>query len=437
MSLEPQLGTPSPLDPENHAPKPSSPQAPQPSKSGWMRALKWIVFTLIVIVILVFTWRHFHPVKDADQADGQGKRGGKNMIMPVQVKTLTAGDLNVFINALGSVVPRSSVVVNPRVDGELISVNFTEGQAVKKGDLLLQIDPRPYQVALTQAEGQLAKDQAALLSARQDLSRFQLLVKEGSISKQQFDQQIALVTQAEGTVKSNQGLVSGARLNLSYCQVRAPVSGRLGLRQVDVGNIVRASDANGVVVINQFQPIDVSYAIPEDQVQSVLKQVHAGKTLTVSALDRAQKNVLDTGKLRSLDNQIDPTTGTLKFKAEFANQANNLFPNQFVNIRMLVETQKNVTLLPSSAIQRGVKGTFVYVVNSDSTVNARPITLGAIDGDHTAVLSGVEVGERVVLDGADKLKDGGKVKVIDSNVKTPEDGASEERRASHRQNSVS
>lgn len=435
MSLEPQLGTPSPLDPKNHS---SQPTAPQTSKSGWKCAVKWIVFLLIVVLILVFTWRHFHAGKEAGQAGGQGKRGGgKNQVMPVQVKTLTSGDLNIYIDALGSVVPRSSVIVHPRVDGELISVNFTEGQNVQKGDLLLQIDPRPYQVALTQAEGQLAKDQAALLSARQDLSRYQSLIKEGSISKQQLDQQTALVNQAEGTVKSDQGQVSGARLNLSYCQVRAPVSGRLGLRQVDVGNIVRASDANGVVVINQFQPIDVSYAIPEDQVQSVLKQVHAGKTLAVSALDRAQKNVLDTGKFRSLDNQIDPTTGTLKFKAEFANQANNLFPNQFVNVRMLVETQKNVTLLPSAAIQRGVNGTFVYVVNSDSTVNARPITLGAIDGDNTAALSGVNVGERVVLDGADKLKDGGKVKVIDPNAKQPMDGDAKSHRGSHRQKSAS
>lgn len=433
MSLEPPLGTPSLVAIENHSSQPNTPQAP---KSGWKRALKWIVLALIVAVILIFTWRHFHAGKDA-QAGGQGKRGGKNQVMPVQVKTLTTGDLNIYINALGSVVPRSSVVVHPRVDGELISVNFTEGQTVQKGDLLLQIDPRPYQVALTQAEGQLAKDQAALLSARQDLARYQSLVKEGSISKQQLDQQTALVNQAEGAVKSDQGQVAGARLNLSYCQVTAPVSGKLGLRQVDVGNIVRASDANGVVVINQFQPIDVTYAIPEDQVQSVLKQVHAGNSLQVSAFDRAQKNVLDTGKLRSLDNQIDPTTGTLKFKAEFANQANNLFPNQFVNVRMLVETQKNVTLLPSAAIQRGVNGTFVFVVNTDSSVIARPVTLGAVDGDNTAVLTGVNAGERVVLDGADKLKDGSKVKVIDPNAKTPTEGGSEGHRGHHRQKSAS
>jgi multidrug efflux system membrane fusion protein len=418
MSLEPPLGTPSPFASQAH--------------STWKRVLKWVLLIAVVLVVIVLTWRHFHPANTAGHEKGQGKRGGGgNQVMPVQATTLKSGDLNIFINALGSVVPRSSVVVHPRVDGELILVNFTEGQTVQKGDLLLKIDPRPYQVALTQAEGQLAKDQAALFSAKQDLTRYQSLVKDGSISKQQLDQQTALVNQAQGTVKSDLGQVSGARLNLSYCQVTAPVSGRLGLRQVDVGNIVRTSDANGVVVINQFQPIDVTYAIPEDQVQSVLKQVYAGNTLSVTALDRAQKNVLDSGKLRSLDNQIDPTTGTLKFKAEFANQANNLFPNQFVNVRMLVETQKNVTLLPSAAIQRGVKGTYVFVINTDSTVNARPITLGAIDGDNTAVLSGVKVGERVVLDGADKLKEGGKVKVIDPRVASASEG-SEESANAHR-----
>lgn len=407
MSLEPQMGTssPSPIQP-----------TPQPSGSSWKRVLKWLVFFAFVAVVIVLIWRHFHPAGAAGHEQGKGKRGaagGANQVMPVQVKTLVSGDLHIFIDALGSVVPRSSVTVHPRVDGELISVNFTEGQVVKKGDLLMQIDPRPYQVVLTQAQGQLAKDSATLASAQQDLVRYQLLVKNGSVSQQQLDQQVALVNQYKGTLKSDQGAVDAANLNLIYCRVTAPVGGKLGLRQVDVGNIVHASDATGVVVINQFEPIDVTYAIPEDQVQSVLKQVNGGNVLQVTALDRAQKNVLDSGKLKSLDNQIDATTGTLKFKAEFANQANNLFPNQFVNIRMLVEIQHNVTLLPSAAIQRGVKGTYVYVVNADSTVAARPVTLGAVDGDNTAVLSGANAGERVVFDGADKLKDGGKVRVID------------------------
>ncbi|WP_410211667.1 MdtA/MuxA family multidrug efflux RND transporter periplasmic adaptor subunit [Aquirhabdus sp.] len=402
MSTEPQPNSPSNLP-------------PKASQPAWKRWAKWALFVLIVVLIIGFTWRHFHPAGAANKAaGGQGKRGGPgmNQPMPVQTKVLAAGDLNVYIEALGSVVPRSSVTVHPRVDGELVSVNFNEGQIVKKGDLLLQIDPRPYQVALTQAEGQLARDQAQLVSARQDLVRYQSLVKQGSVSQQQVDQQQALVKQYEGTVKSDQGQVDSARLNLTYSRVTAPVSGRLGLRQVDVGNIVHASDANGVVVINQFQPINVTYSIPEDNVQSVLKQVHSGKTLSVDALDRAQKNKLDSGILKSLDNGIDATTGTLKLKAEFANTSENLYPNQFVNVRMLVETQHDVTLLPSAAIQRGAKGTFVFVVNADSTVEARPVTLGSVDGDNTGVISGVKAGEQVVFDGADKLKDGGKVKVI-------------------------
>jgi multidrug efflux system membrane fusion protein len=419
MSLEPQLGTPSPLDPKTH--------------STWKKVLKWMLFLAVVLVVIVFTWRHFHPANAVGhEGKGLGKRGGgSNQVMPVQATTLKSGDLHIFIDALGSVVPRSSVVVHPRVDGELMSVNFTEGQVVRKGDLLVQIDPRSYQIVLTQAEGQLAKDRATLAGAQQDLIRYQSLIKNGSVSQQQLDQQVALVNQYKGTLKSDQGQVDAANLNLNYCRVTAPVSGRLGLRLVDAGNIVRASDANGVVVINQFQPIDVTYAIPEDRVQSVLKQVNAGNILQVSALDRAQQNVLDSGKLKSLDNQIDATTGTLKFKAEFANQANNLYPNQFVNIRMLVEIQHHVTLLPSAAIQRGVKGTYVYVVNAESTVTARPITLGAVDGDNTAVLSGVSAGERVVFDGADKLKDGGKVKVIDPNVTTSTSDASAEPSSAH------
>ncbi len=413
------------------APQPNSPSNLPPQKtpqSSWKRWVKWAVFLLIVVLIIGWTWRHYHPAGGADKAAGagQGKRGGggMNQPMPVQTKVLAAGDLNVYIDALGSVVPKSSVVVHPRVDGELISVNFNEGQVVKKGDLLLQIDPRPYQVVLTQAEGALAKDQALLTNARQDLVRYQSLVKQGSVSQQQVDQQQSLVRQYEGTIKSDQGQVDSARLNLSYCRVTAPVGGRLGLRQVDVGNIVRASDANGVVVINQFQPINVTYSIPEDTVQSVLKQVHSGKTLSVDALDRAQKNKLDSGTLKSLDNGIDATTGTLRLKAEFANSSENLYPNQFVNIRMLVETQHDVTLLPSAAIQRGAKGTFVFVVNADSTVNARPVTLGSVDGDNTGVISGVKAGEQVVFDGADKLKDGGKVKVIKPQVGGSTEGAS-------------
>lgn len=425
LELAQTEGTLSGEPPVSHGePQTLASQAKRPA-TPWTvkRVLKWLLVVVLLVLLVGFIWHYFHADNGTAQAGkgkGQGRRGGlaAGQIMPVQVKTLVAGDLNVYINALGSVVPVSSVVVQPRVDGQLMSVNFTEGQTVNKGDVLMQIDPRPYQVALTQAEGQLAKDQATLLSARQDLVRYQSLVKIGSVSQQQVDQQQALVTQSLGVVKSDQGQVDGARLNLAYCKVTAPVSGRLGLRQVDPGNIVHASDANGVVVINQFQPINVTYAIPEDKVQSVLKQVHAGNTLSVDALDRGQQTKLASGVLKSLDNGIDATTGTLKLKAQFKNEADNLYPNQFVNIRMLVETQHNVTLLPSAAIQRGAKGTYVYVVNADSTVTAKPVSLGSIDGDNTAVLSGVNPGEQVVFDGADKLKDGGKVKVIQPGSET-------------------
>ncbi len=406
MSLE------SPID---TTPSISRQPALQTSRSNWKRTLTWFVFFGIVIVLMIFTWRHFQSNTSADQGQDKAKhgRGGAQKTIAVQAKTLIAGDLRISIDALGTVVPRSSVAVHPRVDGQLISVNFTEGQMVKKGDLLMQIDPRPFQIILTQAEGQLAKNRATLSGAEQDLARYQSLIKNGSISQQQFDQQITLVNQFKGILKSDQGQVDAANLNLMYCSVKAPVSGKLGLRNVDPGNMVRASDPTAVVVINQFEPIDVTFAIPEDKVQAVLKQIHAGKVLQVQAFDRAQLQVLDAGRLKGVDNQIDPTTGTLKLKADFANQAKNLFPNQFVNIRLLVETQHHVTLLPTAAIQRGVKGTYVYVVHSNDTVTARAVTLGAVDGDHTAVLTGLTVGERVVFDGGDKLKDGGKVRVID------------------------
>ncbi len=421
MSLEPLIDTDATTPPQSKL---------QTAHSTWKEALKWFVFFGFMAVIMVFTWQHFQSNIPAGHGQDKAKQGGTSgarKIIAVQVKTLVAGDLRTSIDALGTVVPRRSVTVHPRVDGELISVNFTEGQMVKKGDLLMQIDPRPYQIILTQAEGQLAKNRAILAGAEQDLLRYQSLIKNGSISQQQLDQQITLVNQYKGILKSDQGQVDAANLNLMDCRVKAPVNGKLGLRLVDPGNMVRASDATGVVVINQFEPIDVTFAIPEDKVQSVLKQIHAGNVLQVKAFDRAQLNVLDSGHLKGVDNQIDPTTGTLKFKAEFANQAKNLFPNQFVNIKLLVETQHHVTLLPSAAIQRGVQGTYVYVVNTNNTVAARAVILGAVDGDNTAVLAGVSVGERVVLDGTDKLKDGGKVRVID----TPSQGASSNTTARH------
>jgi multidrug efflux system membrane fusion protein len=402
MSIDPSLSRPD--------------NTPTVTSTRPARRIKYAALSVLAVLIIFFAWRHFYPdtaaSANAAQNERSSKKGMANKPMPVQASVAVAGDLKVYLSALGNVVPPSSVIVRSRVDGELMSVNFKEGQNVQKGDVLMQIDPRPYQIALTQAEGQLAKDQAALASARQDLVRYHTLIKQDSISQQQVDQQAAAVTQSEGTVKADQGLVDNARLNLAYSRVTAPVSGKLGLRLVDPGNVVHASDANGVVVINQFQPIFVTYSIPEDNLSAVLQQWHQGNVLTVDAWDRSQTTQLANGKLQSIDNQIDPSTGTIKLKAVFANTSESLYPNQFVNVRMLVETRKSATLLPSAAIQRGAKGTFVFVVASDNTAAARPVTTGPVDGENIGILSGVKPGELVVIDGADKLKDGSTVTVI-------------------------
>lgn len=390
--------------------------------AGQKRRRFLVIGGLSLLLLGGFGWYHWHQANSGGAAGagsansgGPGGKGGKGMSrgpMPVQAKQAVSGDLRVYLPGLGTVTPLNNTTVHSRVDGELLKVYFTEGQKVEAGDLLAQIDPRAFQVQLTQAEGQLAKDQATLANAKQDLARYQTLIKEDSISQQQVDQQAAAVRQAEGAVKADQGAVDNARLQLSYARITAPVSGKLGLRQVDQGNIVHASDSNGLVTINQVNPIYVVFTIPEDNLPAVLAQVHQGNTLPVEAWDRGQKIKLDSGKLLSMDNQIDSTTGTVKLKAVFENKDDNLFPNQFVNVRMLVQTQANATLLPTAAIQRGAKGTFVFVVNADNTVTARPVTLGPVDGDNVSITDGIKPGENVVFDGADKLKDGGKVNVV-------------------------
>jgi multidrug efflux system membrane fusion protein len=288
-------------------------------------------------------------------------------------------------------------------------VHFTEGQQVKAGDLLAEIDPRPFQVQLMQAEGQMAKDQALLANARADLERYQTLFRQDSIAKQQVDTQAALVRQYEGTVKSNQSSIENARLQLTYSRVTAPISGRLGLRQVDQGNVVRAGDATGIVVITQLQPVAVVFTIPQDQLNPVLKKINEKQKLAVEAWDRDNRNRLATGTLITIDNQIDPATGTVKLKAEFPNEDGLLFANQFVNVRMLVETRKDVTVVPTAAVQRGAQGWFVYVVKDDSTVSLRPVRTGPAEGQATAIEAGVKPGERVVTDGLDRLREGAKV----------------------------
>ncbi|RZA15279.1 MAG: MdtA/MuxA family multidrug efflux RND transporter periplasmic adaptor subunit, partial [Proteobacteria bacterium] len=337
----------------------------------------------------------------------------------VRVAEVITGDFPVYYKALGTVTATNTVNVRSRVAGELIKVNFQEGQRVKAGDLLAEIDPRSYEIALQQAQGTLAQNQAQLKNAQIDLQRYKGLFAEDSIARQTLDTQQALVGQYQGTIQTNQAAVNDAKLNLDFTRIRAPIAGRLGLRQLDIGNLVAANDTNALVVITQVQPITVAFTLPESQLTPVLARYRSGAKLAVEAWDRGDTRKQATGVLGSLDNQIDTTTGTLKFKARFENQDEALFPNQFVNVRLLSDTLKGVVLVPSAAVQYGVDGTFVYAMDGNDKVKIRQLKVGATDGSNTVVEQGLAQGDRVVLEGTDRLRDGSRVEVVDDSAKVP------------------
>jgi multidrug efflux system membrane fusion protein len=342
-------------------------------------------------------------------AKGRGRRGGGGGTSQVVAARATKGNIKVFVTGLGAVTPIYTVTVNSRVTGELMKVQFKEGQIVQKGDLLLEIDPRPYEGQLEQAEGQLIHDQALLKDANLDLDRYNTLIKQDAIPQQTLDAQVALVTQYQGTIKTDQSQIDNAKLNLVYCHIASPITGRVGLRLVDPGNIVQGTANTGLVVITQLDPISVIFTVGEDQLPPILQKMRAGESLPVEAWDRELKNKLADGKLETTDNQIDPTTGTLKLRAVFANPDGKLFPNQFVNARLLVQQKANVTLLPNNAIQRNSQGTYVWLIGPDRTVNVRTINVGTTEGDQSEILSGLEPGDEVVTVGVDRLEEGGKV----------------------------
>jgi membrane fusion protein, multidrug efflux system len=386
--------------------------APEPDIKARTYSKTRIGIGLIIVLLLalaayqIVRWVHApQPARGGFQAGG---------LQSVGAATIATGNIRVLVSALGTVTPLATVTVETQIDGQLTQVGFTEGQTVQKDDFLAQIDPRPYEILKAQYEGQLAHDQGLLGQAQMDLKRYQTLAEQNSIARQQAEDQVFIVQQYEGSVKQDQGLVDSETLNIAYCHIVSPVTGRVGLRLVDPGNYVQTANSSGIAVVTQLQPITVIFSIPEDDLPEIVPQLNAGTKLEVTAYDRSNVKKLATGDVSALDNQIDTTTGTVKVRAQFDNTDDALFPNQFVNAQLLVRTLQNVVTVPTAAVQLGAPGStaggasgfFVYLVNADNTVSVRQITTGPTDGTMTAVNTGLSAGERVVVDGADRLRDG-------------------------------
>jgi multidrug efflux system membrane fusion protein len=394
---------------------------------GFLRRHRSVIITVLAILVAVFLLVRFVHYKQQQQAQtaaanrGGGFRrkpgatGGTIQPVAVSVATVASGGITVRIPALGTITPLATVTVKTQISGTLQKILFKEGQLVKEGDPIALIDPRPYEAALDQAQGNLRRDQALLVEARLDLKRYEELITQDSVAQQQVDTQRSLVDQYIGTVASDEANIKTAKINLVYCHVTSPVTGRVGLRQVDQGNYVTPGDASGLVVITQLQPITAIFPIPEDNVTKVMQRLHDGATLTAEAYDRTNSAKLSDGKVLTVDNQIDVTTGTVKLRALFDNKDNTLFPNQFVNIQLVVEDLQNQVVMPNAAVHRGapngVTATFVYLVNADGTVSVRPVTLGVVDGENVGVTAGVTPGQVVVTEGGDRLRDGVPVSV--------------------------
>jgi len=424
-----------PMDEQQKHLENQRPTASQPSASGAQhgapgavkrhrgRTIALIVAVLVILGVVLWRWHPWGGASGASAPTGaSGARGGgrfgrggpnamANMAQPVHVATATQGEMPVVLTALGTVTPLATVTVLPQLSGVLQDVYFKEGQMVRKGDVLAQIDPRPYEISLRNAEGTLVRDEALLATARLDLKRYQTLLAQDSIASQQVDTQASLVRQYEGTVKSDQANVDSFKLDLIYARITAPVSGRVGLRQVDPGNYVTSGLANGIAVITQLQPISVIFTTSEDNLQQIIQHTQNGEQLSATAYDRSNTRPLEVGSLKTMDNQIDTTTGTVRLRALFDNKDNGLFPNQFVNTRLLVDTIKDAVIVPTSAVLNGSMGPFVYVVKDDNTVTVRPVKPGPVDGERTSIKSGLALGERVVIDGSDRLREGSKITI--------------------------